>query len=233
MTDSPQSEDIDDRITDLVEQYWQEHKTPLLLSRLGSHGGGEISRLAKAHSKGLGNYLRYQLADRVQVIKHSANPIITGVVPASATPDTDEEIDALLQKTQHGSSANAPRFHPAFWAAFRKPLEESNRRHLSIDAPIRFQESSGEDPPDGFLEVTGTYITDPGMDDEQTLRKAEQWLADNDLQKDIYLLDSKSKPSSDQPQNLLDRLLFSLENKELNRVSMPLDIVLKLRKLAP
>ena len=233
MTDFLQPEDLDNRITDLVEQHWQENQTPLLLSRLGSHCGGEIAQLVKTRGRGLGNYLRHQLEGRVQVIQHSANPTITGVVPAGATPNTDEEIDALLEKTRHGSSSSAPRFHPAFWAAFRKPLDESNRRYLSVDAPIRFQESSGKNPPDRFREVPQNYISDSTMDDDQILQNAEKWLKDNELQRNIYLINSQSKSDFGHPRNLLDRLLFSLEPKELNRVSMPLDIILKLWKQAP
>ena len=233
MTESPPPENLDSRITDLVERHWQEHQTPLLLSRLGNHSGGEISRLVKEQRTVLGTYLRDQLADWVQVIQHSANPTITGVVPASATLDTDEEIDALLEKTRHGSSGPVLRFHPAFWAAFRKPLDESNRRYMSVSAPIRFQESSGENQSNDFVEVPRTYISDSAMDDDQTLQNAERWLTDNELQKDIYLTNAKPKSDFGHPRNLLDRLLFSLEPKELNRISMPLDIILKLRNQAP
>ena len=233
MTEFTQSEELDSRITDLVEQHWQEHQTPLLLSLLGSQDGGEIARRVKAHHTGLRAYLRHRLEDRVQVIQHSTNPTITGVVPASATLGTDEEINASLEKTQHGSSEPVLRFHPAFWAAFRKPLGESNRRYMSVATPIRFQDSSGENQSNGFVEVPRTYISDSAMDDDQTLQNAERWLADNELQKNIYLTNAKPDPDFDHPRNLLDRLLLSLEPKELNRISMPLDIILKLRNQAP
>ena len=236
MTDSPQPEDIDSQITDLVERHWQEHQTPLLLSRLGDQVSGEIARLdrlEKAPSEGLGNYIRRRLADRMRVIQHSVNPTITGVLPAKMASKTVEEINALLEKTLRGSSAAKSRFHPAFWAAFRKPLNESNRRYMSIEEPIRFQESSEESHPSGFLEVPGSYISNSAMDDDQTLQNAENWLTDHNLRKDIYLIDAKSKPDLSRPRNLLDRLLFSLEPKELSRISMPLDIILKLRKQAP
>lgn len=233
MTDSLQIEDIDSRITDLVERHWQEHQTPLLLSRLGNEDSGEIARLARAQDGGLGNYVRHRLADRVRVIQHSVNPAITGIVPASMAPEMVEEINALLEKTRRGSSAETPRFHPAFWAAFRKPLDESNRRYMSIEGPIRFQESSEESQPNGFLEVPRTHISDSAMDDDQTLQNAENWLTDNNLRKDIYLINTESKSDSSHPRNLLDRLLFSLEPKELGRISMPLDIILKLRNQTP
>lgn len=170
---------------------------------------------------------------RVQVIQHSANPTITGVVPAGVAPDTDEETDALLEKTRQHPPATTPRFHPAFWAAFRKPLDESSRRYISVGTPIQFQESSGKNPPDGFLEVTQNYISNSTMNDDQTLRNAEKWLEENQLQRNVYLINSESKYDFGHPRNLLDRLLFSLEPKELSRISMPLDIILKLRKQAP
>ena len=231
MTDFSKPEELDSRIMDLVEQHWQDNQTPLLLSRLGSHGGGEIARQVKAQGKGLGNYLRHRLTDRVRVIQHSGNPTITGVVPASDAPDTDEENDALLEKTRQGSSvATAPRFHPAFWAAFRKPLDESNRRYMSVEAPIRFHESSEGSQPDGFLEVPKIYIATSDTDEDQTLQNAEKWIDDNSLRKETYLVPAKSALHSGHPQNLLDRVLFSLEPKDLSRISMPLDVILRLRK---
>ena len=230
MTDFPKLEELDSRIADLVEQHWQENQAPLLLSRLGSHGGGEIARQVRAQGKGLANYLRHQLTERVRVIQHSANPTITGVVPAGVASDTDEENDALLEKTRQGSSATASRFHPAFWAAFRKPLDESNKRYMSVEAPIRFQESSEGSRPDGFLEVPKAYIATSDADDAQTSQNAEKWIADNNLRKDTYLAPAKSKLDSGHPQNLLDRVLFSLEPGDLSRISMPLDVILRLRK---
>lgn len=234
MTDFLQPEELDSRITNLVEQHWQENQTPLLLSRLGSHGGGEVARQVRAQGKALGNYLRHRLTDKVRVIQHSANSTITGAVPASVAPgiapDADEQNDALLEKTRQGSSATAPRFHPAFWAAFRKPLDESNKRYMSVEAPIRFQESSEGSRPDGFLEVPKTYIATSDVDDAQTLQNAEKWITENNLRKDTYLAPAKSKLDSEHPQNLLDLVLFSLEPEDLSRVSMPLDVILRLRK---
>ena len=232
MPDFQQPDELDHQITGLVEQHWRENHAPLLLSQLGSHGGGQVAHDVRAQGKGLKDYLRHRLADKVQVIEHTANPTITGVVPAGVASNADEGHDALLEKTRQSPSATAPRFHPAFWAAFRKPLEGSKRRYVSVGPPVRFQDSSEEDEPDGFLEVPKAYIASPDMDDDRTSQNVEKWIADNDLQRDTYLASAKPKLDSGHPHNLLDRLLLSLDRDDLSRMSMPLDVVLKLRNQA-
>ena len=80
------------------------------------------------------------------------------------------------------------------------------------------------------MEVPKTYIATSDVDDDQTLQNAEKWIADNNLRKDTYLAPVKSKLDSEHPQNLLDLVLFSLEPEDLSRISMPLDVILRLRK---
>ena len=223
--------DLNNRIVDLVQDCWNEHHKPLLLSRLGNRDRGEIARLVRQYASNLRSYLNNQLADNVQVVQHSTRRELVGAVPSHAKMGANDDVDSLLEKTLNESIATAPRYHPAFWAAFRLPLDESNNRYMSTRAPILFQDSPG-DRPDGFVQITSKYVAGPDSQYAEVQQMAEEWLADNKLQPTPYLSGARP-PRSEQSADLLDRLFHALDPSDLERITMPLDIVLKLRRQSP
>lgn len=228
----PQSSSLDDRIVDLVGKCWEEHRIPLLLSRLGGEDGGEIGRQARQEASSLGAYLRRHLVARVRVIHHSAMPTVAGAIPADVAAGANGDLDRLLERArEHGqSSGTGPRFQPAFWAAFRVPLGEFKKRYMSIQAPLRFVDVSSEEPPDGFLEVAREYIVGPDVEAKEVQQRAQDWLAANGLDQEPFLSKSKADVARLPSDDLLGRLLLALEPDELKRISMPLDVVRKLRR---
>lgn len=227
---SIQPSDLDGRIVDLVQEHWGKHGMPLLLSLLGSEGGGEIGRLAKQEAGGLGAYLRHRLTDRVRVIHHSTKPMVAGAIPVDAEVDANAGFDRLLEKTHSRSSGADPRIHSAFLAAFREPLDESKGRYTSIRAPFRFVDVSSEERPDGFREIAREYVAGPDAEAMEVQQKAQDWLAANGLDPDRFLWKDKADVARLPSNDLLGRLLLSLEPDELKRISMPLDVVGKLRR---
>ena len=221
---------LDSRIVDLVRECWEEHRMPLLLSRLGSGDDGRIGRLAKQEAGSLGAYLRHQLAVRVRVIHHSANPTVAGAIPADAEIPENADFNMLLDQTRGRAVEATPRYHPALWSAFRKPLDESSRRYMSIQPPPRFQDASPEDRPDGFVEITRKYIVGPDVEEKEVHQRIQDWLAANGLDSESFLLRSKATVVRLPSDDLLGRLLLALEPDQLKRISMPLDVVLKLRR---
>ena len=235
MAISEQSSDLDHRIVSLVQQCWEEHRIPLLLSRLGGQDNGRIARLAKQQAGGLGAYLRRQLDDRVRVIQHSTKPSVIGAIPAEEMEaGANGNFDALLERTQGHPSQPAveaaPRYHPAFWAAFRKPLDESKGRYMSVRAPLRFLDTIPEDRPDDFVEIKREYVVGPDDEVAEVQKRARDWLAANHLDPTFFLSKRKAGDVRLPSDDLLGRLLLALEPDELERMSMPLDIVNKLRR---
>ena len=79
--------------------------------------------------------------------------------------DLDEGgADTVLEKTQNKTANTVLRFHPAFWAAFRKPLDKSKSRFMSDHVPVRFMDSASLQTPHGFVEVEREYIVGPDAD---------------------------------------------------------------------
>ena len=221
--------DLDQRIVSLVQQSWEEHQMPLLLSRLGAQDGGEIARLAKQEAFSLAGYLRDRLTDGVRVIQHSTKPVVVGAVPAEVEGGPSD-FDAWLERTHGQSVGIPPRFHPAFWAAFRVPLDENKHRYMGLVPPLRFVDSYPEDRPEGerYAEIEWEYI-DSDLEPSEVQQNVDDWLEANGLEAAPFLATNRptARASSE---DMLSRLLAALDLDEQKRLAMPLDIVAKLRR---
>ena len=227
MNEQPDTGDLNDRIRFLVEDYWTREKVPLLLSRLGLQDKGEVSVRARQYAKSLREYLSHQLISQVQVIQHSKKSSLVGAIPACVNLDEQSELDLLLEKTQIESQLTIPRFHRAFWSAFRTPLDESKRRYVNVHRPIRFYDLMTPESSHGHEEIDREYIVGPDAEGTKILHTIQKWLRSKHLEMTPFL---SSQSTTEQPtKSLLDRLLNSLDPSELARVTMPLDVVQKLR----
>ena len=229
MTKEPSLAEIDDRLVDLVREWWEDRNKPLLLSQLGAHDDGKLAATARQEAGGLAAYIRSRLAERVRVIQHDEMPVLVGAVPADAGIDEYGGANALLERTRSQISGTT-RLQPALWAAFRKPLDESRARYVSHRAPVHFEDVPLGEPPLGeFTEVERSYIVDTA-EASQVQGKIEDWLAANNLDSTAFRAskghESKSLPAND----LLGRILVALDPDQLRRITMPLDVVDKLRR---
>ena len=216
------------RVTELVAAHWDEHGCPLLLSQLGSADQGEIGKSAKELSTSLAEFIRNHAADRLRILSGSAHPLVMAAMPVDTEREGD--VDALLARTRQRSVTSGPRFHPAFWAAFRVPLEEGCRRFMTAVPPLRFEDvASTESMRVGFVEVERQYVANAGADAADVGQRIAEWLAANGLSRESYL--APKQPSDRLPPNdLLGRLLAALDPDDLRRMDIPLDIVAKLRR---
>ena len=236
--------DLDGRVIDLTKQAWSDHRTPLLLARLGACDNGAIARLAKEQSANLEGYLRDHLSNLVTVVRHSTRRQLVGALPADVDVDSNGGADTLLEKTQSNSAT--PRFHPAFWAAFRTQLDDSKRRYMSTQGPIRFVDIPDSDVsrdrlqalghanvPNDYYEIARDYIAGPHVDADQVLGNVQKWLTAKGLQHYPYSRSSRPKSKSKRRVDMLDRLLNTFDPDDLERISIPLDVIHKLKNRQP
>ena len=230
MTISEGPSNLDSRIVELVRQCWDEHRMPLLLSRLGGEYNGDIAREAKEQAGSLGAYLRQRLADHVRVVQHSTRHTVIGAIPSDVDAGGGGNFDTLLDQARGPAKQTAQRFHPAFWAGFRKPLHESSRRYMSAQAPVYFRDVIGDNQPEGFTEIQRKYVVGPDVDATEVQQEIEAWLAENGLEPTPFLMTRPAETAQLPSHDLLGRLLLALDPEDLKRLSMPLDIVNKLRR---
>ena len=224
------SDDLHRRIVRSVHECWEHQKLPVLLSWLGNQNGAELSTVTKEHGMTVKQYLSIRLSDQVRVIQHQTNKELVGVLPIAVDVSAEGGEDNLLERTRRSETATIPRFHPAFWAAFRKPIEESKRRYLTDTEPVRFRDVPFDDELFG-VEIGREYIVGLDADPSQVQKKIQDWLEKNEVESEIYLSGGRVPPA--ESRDLLDRVLDSLEPSELKRVTMRLDVILKLRRQPP
>ena len=230
MIEKPQPTDINTRILELVQRCWREHQMPLLLSRLGTQEDGRIAEVARQQAGGLADYLRLMLSDRIRVVQHSAKPMVIAAIPSEVAADIDGTYDSILEKTFSRTESSFLRFHPAFWAAFRKPLAEGNKRYINIHPPFRFVDTSSTVQPKGYAEIEPRHILSPAAESTEVVQNLQAWLEENSLQASSFVPTGKPQSARLPSDDLLGRLLHALDPDDLRRVSMPLDVVEKLRR---
>ena len=214
-----------------VDEFWNEHERPLLLSALGSLEGGRISEHAKLHAGGLRPFLENVISDRLRVVQHSRNRTIVGVVPINERTREIVDWDPLLERTS--AKPSLLRLNPALWAAFSKPIDSSLVRYLQVSDFVRFVDVRSDDAPlDGF-HIERKHIGGPEARPEEIYEKAMQWIRENKLDVSDFLHKPSSATGNRLPSNdLLGRLILALDSQELQRTSIPMDIVAKLRRQA-
>ena len=231
------AEEINTLILKQTSAAW-ERGEPLLLSELGSLHDGEVANVTKKLEGRLSTYISRHLSDNVLLIQHSKTPPIIGVVPRNESTDKIDNFDAILEKKQSTfrNVGHQPRLHLSFWAAFRKLLEPELNRFIAIDGRIKFYNlDETTDPPSDSIKIEREYIA--ASDDEkdsEIFSKIVRWCNAHDLDIGTF---QKELPAASQTMSrrynsasgsTLDRLLDILDDSELRRMVIPLDVVKKL-----
>ena len=76
----------------------------------------------------------------------------------------------------------------------------------------------------------GVKYVVPSADAPQVQREIDEWLTANDLDSAQFVVNRSARQESLPSDDLLGRLLAALEPDQLKRITMPLDIVDKLRR---
>ena len=229
MINTSQEPGIDRQIVEIVRAHWKESRTPLLLSQIGSRISREDAASIRSEYQNLAAYLREALAADVQILQSDKNPTIIAAAPAEE--EFSGDVDAMLSLTQRRRpETSSPRFHPAFWAAFIKELDPQERRYVSKGPPPRFRDLPAETKPSGAIEVAREYIVGTDDDVDALHGSIGKWLGENNLDENDFLANIASQHKELPSDDLLGRLVTALTPEELKRLSMPLDIVGKLRR---
>ena len=202
----------------------------MLLSTLGNLEEGGISRAVKRENGSLRSFLEQALAQQLRVVEHSHQHTVVGVVPKTEATDEIEDWDTLLEKTLSGSAR--PRLHRAFWAAFRKPLAEGEERYVTLDERgVRFTDVSAESRPAAGMRVAPELIAGLDVSDEETYQLVARWLETNNLDIERFRHSASTRQFQGLPANdLLGKLIGALDAEDLQKISMPMDVVAKLRR---
>ena len=170
------------------------------------------------------------MAGKLRIVEHSHKQPVVGVVPRTGDTDEIEDWDPLLENTR--ASLARPRLQPAFWAAFRKPLEEGVERYVVLgDRGARFVDVSTEHRPAGGVNVPREAIVGLDASAEETHDRVEKWIDGNGLDVELFRDSARARDSRELPaKDLLGKIIGVLDTEDLQRISMPLDVIAKLRR---
>lgn len=218
------------QIIQMVEDFWSDKERPLLFSRLGSANNADVSRKVKKLGFTLGEFLSEEMSENILVGSHSEKSFLVGAFPKKIGSLEQKKLDRLLEENSSTStSSNIPRFHKTYWAAFKVRLNDKERRYLSIsDEPSFLDIDMGENPPEGTIEVERKFLTTPDTSsDHDIYNKLIEWAKIYNIEVDKLILGYYSKGKSNS-ESIMHSILEALDVTDLQRMSIPLDIVQKL-----
>jgi hypothetical protein len=197
---------------------WNNQRKLLLLSQIPSFlrsQGVEIDQVLAGRPLMLA--LRYDGADRLALVQNPFHSAVWAALP-KAIADAADPQNLFTRKIEApiSSENNSPsrvRFKPWFWAAFIKALEPDHKRWLTPDHFV--DQPHAEVPPDipNILMITNTI---------------EKWAKSNGIELSPFeLRDSESSGRESKKTSLS---FESLDQDDLRRIVIPLDIVFKLLK---
>lgn len=229
-----------------VKAEWTDHGVALLLSRvpalLGSRGF-EMEDILQGRKLRL--FLETETEGRFKVIRNDSYAIMWGLVPAEANVS-----EPYTRYFRPPSGVKSVRFAPSAWKAFTLPIPEGKRRWLFDEPSIAFADHPSDQPPEGGYEVERRFIAplQEGVENEvfNTTVQAliASWAVEKRIDVSRFALGRKRAPIAKlqrastphvetEGDTALDQLLGLLQPGELARISLPLDVVVRLRSTRP
>ncbi|MFD1837305.1 hypothetical protein [Paracidovorax cattleyae] len=233
---APSSATLDDFrafVKKKVDEHFDRERAGMLLQNLGWAIFKEKPELrAVMGTQKLKYFLKSHMSTDVSVIPSPLRPLDSWAFPAGL--DLDPSDEKLFRVTAPKPAEQRLRYHPAVWGAFTKPLEPGHRRLIWLEPEPKFsdQEPIEQPPPAGSLTVDVPAV-DPGSESflEEIHARIAKWMQENEVGYE-KLAPRKSEPPS-HSKSLLDAILSTLDDGDLRRVTLPLDIVHKLLRASP
>lgn len=239
-----------DTLTSIVETQWKDEGFAVLLSRVPALLEGEGFDLqAILQGRKLRPLLETEAADRLKLLQSEASHMIWGIVPA------DAEVSAPYARYFRRQNRDRPlRFAPSAWKAFTLPIAEDERRWLFDEPTIHFEDRATDQAGQSGHEVERRFVVLPESEKEEgevfrarVLKAIADWASEQNLDPSRFALGRKRAPAAKPmptpsprsapfvAETALDQFIGLLQPGELTRISLPLDVVVRLRsvKLKP
>jgi hypothetical protein len=214
-----------------VQKHWSRTGRALLIAQLGSRLGANTRTEIEADTGlKLQAFIRTNMTDDLLIHPNPRSPDILGLFPRDA--QLAEDLSFYFQPA--GQPA-AKRYRPSFWAAFAKPIAPNYRRYIRPDDLFFVDLPQTAPAPVNTLEITRDAVPPEDADgrDQLIIQSISKWLAQTSLPEQSVLLGAHtdSRIATEQTShNLLFSILSHLDDAELKRITLPMDIVRKLAR---
>jgi len=216
-----------------ADRRW-EQGTPLLLSQIPAVlTAANIDPASVQSGRQLLLALKADAAEVLTFFQHPENKAVwAAVTREKAAGHTAESAFKRMAKSKAIAEpkeyAETKRFIVWFWSAFIKELELGKTRWILEG---RFLDRIGEARPEGAVaEVDRSEIAYPGpqttANSREVVEKIEAWSRRTGISIDVYTVQGSQREPDVRSKTILD--LSKLSSIDLQRIFIPLDIVLKL-----
>ena len=226
-------ESVVDRAVKHVREHWEQHRVPVLLSTLGVFEDGHLSRVAKGKGMRLKTFLQETAGERVMIVEHSERWMVVGVVPREDGTEGIANWDELLESVVGGSETlGHTRLHRSLWVALRKPLGAGMERYVRYQPTVSFQDIREGAGLEGGVPLRQSDIAGRDASVDDVYGKAMKWLKENNLDIDNFRDERVHEAQAKLPSNdLLGKLISALGPRDLEKITVSMDVVAKLRRL--
>lgn len=220
-------------IQEIVDQHWRAYGLALLLSELGKSLGAQQTRYRETlGGQKLAVFIASHLSDEIQIFRLCLKKASVWVAPKCAKLSADAS--ASFKPVGHRPQFNLPRFDNSVWLAFRRPVKPHYIRYIRLEPAVKFRDvpacSSAED--DEFI-ITESDIS--AKDDvAQIGAHILNWAHTHGINVE-RLKKPRSAPTlkptiANTEESVFSLMVTALSDAELAKLSLPLDIVVKLLK---
>lgn len=229
-------------ITELANTSYSRDGKGLLLSQVGDIVSKKYPEFRNVlGSRKLVGFIEAELAGVVQILTSPENHIVKVILPEHVEVN-DNVMSFFPQRGATSTSVRYPRYNRAFWAAFSHPLAKGFTRLVELEPVVRYEDIEGEAavsslkkvvPPD--LIIDQAIEPDPAKRTQRINEIIINWLQANNVSQNIVEVKVETElasariPGSNKG-SLLEVLLAALDDADLKRIQMPLDVVAKLQR---
>ena len=230
-------------IAELAKTNYSKEGKGLLLSQVGDIVSKKHPELRNVlGSRKLVGFIETELADSVQILTSPENHIVKVILPANVMVNEDV-LQFFPKRDAASSSVKKTRYNRAFWAAFSHPLANGNTRLVGFEPQVNYEDIAGGAPPATIKKIITPDLVideikepDPAKRVQRINEIISHWLQTNAVSVDIVEAKTEkghvfTSVSGSQKGSLLEVLLAALDDTDLKRIQMPLDVVAKLHRL--
>lgn len=214
-------EEFDKKIIELAEVKIKAGE-PALINALGIKLGPDLALVKAQTGMTFQEYLADRLSNHYDIIRVKENT--PGLWPKGRAFES-----AVAAFRERPNRIKPRRYQPWLWKAFADPLDSGSRFYNQIDRQI--VDAASAKP--GWLEIPGRLIrqADQPTSVRDIHHRIDEWFKETGLQPNDFIDEEAEKLTSKQlGQTVLDLVLNSLTNRQLQSVTLPLDIVAELAK---
>lgn len=225
---------IKTKILEMVESAWAAGQHATLVAQVGFNLSKEFNLRRELGGLKLADFIKNELNNDLKFIDSPKDPKIKALVPANATLDSEianhfKKVSSQIESTGY----NRISIHRGIWKAFSSELPAGFYRHIKLEPHVHFEDASSNTLA-GYIPISQNLIFN-GTNANKQVRDATiqenifSWADANAISRDLLLENRSAISHTSKKQSLFDALVGALDSNDFNRISIPLDIVLKLQ----